>query len=217
MCLVIMAMDCYILQNTLQRSHHLASLYPPFQFSKCAGPQFNVRILFISYAILASFTAFLFTMVVIVIDEFSAAFERAINAITTLMYVCFGPALLTFCVMGLRNITPLQRLCSLDGELSDRVNTVDPAMLCCATVLSVIVLWCFSLQVTISTASEGLNDEQSPFFQSFISHLNERKRSYALNKQSLKEKRDRWNGNYGDFDEEQNLLAEHLTEISMSD
>ena len=182
MCLVIMGMDCYILHKTLTRSRAFASTYSPAQYDECIGPQLSVRVVFVSYAILASFIAFLFTMSLVLFDEFSTAFDKAINAVTTFMYICFGPALLTFCIMGLGTISKLQKLCNYNGDLSDRVNTVDPAIIGCATVLSIVVLWCFSLQVTISTASASINDDKSAFFQSFIGQLKSRKNDYAVRK-----------------------------------
>ena len=121
-----------------------------------------MRIVFTAYAINAAVVSLLLTTALMICDEFSETFERIVNLVVMFMYVSFGPALLTCCLFGMTDIKSLSQLC-IPGGLH-HVNTVDPAILMLATILSLFVTFCFGLKITNSMAEEELNNEGSVFF-----------------------------------------------------
>ena len=61
----------------------------------------QMRIVFTVYAINSAAICFFLTLALMICDEYSNAFDTFLGYVIEYMFICFGPALLTFCLIGL--------------------------------------------------------------------------------------------------------------------
>ena len=98
-----------------------------------------------------------------VCEEDSSFFEQITYFIEKACFLCFGPALCIFSIMGFLNEPTLTYFCMPHGLSEIR----DPANICLlviGTTIGIIVLCIYSLDKTNTMAETDFTDNESLFF-----------------------------------------------------
>ena len=84
-------------------------------YSSCYGPQFKLRVVFVSYAMNFAIVSLLVTLALMVCDEAGETFDRLLKYIGFYLYISFGPMLLMFSVYGFTDFDALSTICGPHG------------------------------------------------------------------------------------------------------
>ena len=102
-----------------------------------------MRVAILSYAVVTAIVILAFTLALMCCNEEGPAFKRVVAFLVNIMYVVFGPSLLTFSIMGWSNLMNQQKWCH-----KRRGGDGDPVILLISTVFSVVVVWVAAMTIT---------------------------------------------------------------------
>jgi len=147
-----------------------------------------MRVVFTAYAINSAAICFVLTIALMICEEFSDSFERLVDWIVDYMYVAFGPVMLTFCAFGLTSLNGLAYQCHPERP-NEKLNFIDVFILLVCLCLSSFILFVYALQKTNKLAEDDLGNENSLFYQVFISQLRRQRTKYHEEKRQREERR----------------------------
>ena len=146
-CLLIAITDSFVLQQILEKASELKYSTDPLIYYTCFEPQVEMRVVFTGYAINASAICFVLTVALMVFDEYSFWFEWFVAMVIDYMFLVFGPAMLTFCIIGISKLPGLTGTCSM-SSINQQLNLVDVFILIICTLVSLAITFGYALQKT---------------------------------------------------------------------
>ena len=146
-----------------------------------------MRLIFTGYAINSAAVCLLLSLSLMIFGEDHVRFNQAVDIIADYMYIAFGPVLFLFCLFGFASLPNLAYEC-LPTQIGSRLNLMDVFILLICTALSFTVLFVFALGQTNKMAEDDLSDENSMFYQVFISYMKRRRNSYLEERRRRKQR-----------------------------
>jgi len=103
---------------------------------------------FTGYAINSAAICFALTLALILCDENSTSFDKFIKVISGYINLLFGPMLLTFCLMGMFNVSGIMHECSLDRIETSHWNMTDLFVLMICTIMSISIVCLYTMDIS---------------------------------------------------------------------
>ena len=135
-----------------------------------------MRIIFTCYAINAATLCFILTLALSFFSEHNI--ERIAAKLFTYTYIIFGPVLLICCIYGWAFVKGLLFECQRD-TISNSVNFMDIFILIGCTIFAFAITFLFAMYKSVEIANEQLREENSVFYQLFISLLKRKRAELA--------------------------------------